>query len=88
MTRLQGEIARQRTFAIISHPGAGAATLSKKLLRFGGAIQISGAEMARGKERRNHSGWMKVEAERGIVVASSVTNVASWLPVAQPSTLR
>ncbi len=88
MTRLQGEIARQRTFAIISHPGAGEATLSKKLLRFGGAIQLSGAEKARGKARRGRSDWMKAEAERGISVASSVTNVASWLPVAQLSTLR
>jgi len=88
MTRPQGEIARRRTFAIISNPGAGKTTLSEKLLLLGSAIQLSGAEMARGKERRNHSGRMKVEAERGIVVASSVTNVASWLPVAQPSTLR
>jgi len=72
MTRLQGEIARRRTFAIISHPDAGKTTLTEKLLLFGGAIQLSGAVKARGKARRTRSDWMKVEAERGISVASSV----------------
>ncbi|NKB48887.1 MAG: peptide chain release factor 3 [Alphaproteobacteria bacterium] len=72
MTRLQGEIARRRTFAIISHPDAGKTTLTEKLLLFGGAIQMSGAVKARGKVRRSRSDWMKVEAERGISVASSV----------------
>jgi len=72
MTRLQGEIARRRTFAIISHPDAGKTTLTEKLLLFGGAIQLSGAVKARGKARRARSDWMKVETERGISVASSV----------------
>ena len=72
MTKLQGEIARRRTFAIISHPDAGKTTLTEKLLLFGGAIQLSGAVKARGKARRSRSDWMKVEAERGISVASSV----------------
>jgi peptide chain release factor 3 len=72
MTRLQGEIARRRTFAIISHPDAGKTTLTEKLLLFGGAIQLSGAVKARGKARRARSDWMKVEAERGISVSSSV----------------
>ncbi len=72
MNRLQGEIARRRTFAIISHPDAGKTTLTEKLLLFGGAIQLSGAVKARGQARRARSDWMKVEAERGISVASSV----------------
>ncbi len=72
MTRLQDEIARRRTFAIISHPDAGKTTLTEKLLLFGGAIQLSGTVKARGKARRSRSDWMKVEAERGISVASSV----------------
>jgi len=72
MTRLQREVARRRTFAIISHPDAGKTTLTEKLLLFGGAIQLSGAVKARGKARRAHSDWMKVEAERGISVATSV----------------
>ncbi len=41
------EIARRRTFAIISHPDAGKTTLTEKLLLFGGAIQLAGASGAR-----------------------------------------
>ncbi|MGB0671746.1 MAG: peptide chain release factor 3 [Rhodospirillales bacterium] len=69
---LPPEIARRRTFAIISHPDAGKTTLTEKLLLFGGAIQLAGAVKARGEARRAHSDWMKVERERGISVASSV----------------
>ena len=36
------EVARRRTFAIISHPDAGKTTLTEKLLYFGGAIQLAG----------------------------------------------
>jgi peptide chain release factor 3 len=67
-----GAIAARRTFAIISHPDAGKTTLTEKLLLFGGAIQTAGAVKARGEARRARSDWMKVEAERGISVASSV----------------
>jgi peptide chain release factor 3 len=42
MTTLPDEIARRRTFAIISHPDAGKTTLTEKLLLFGGAIQLAG----------------------------------------------
>ncbi|MDX2222721.1 MAG: peptide chain release factor 3 [Rhodospirillaceae bacterium] len=66
------EVARRRTFAIISHPDAGKTTLTEKLLLFGGAIQLAGAVKARGERRRARSDWMKVEQERGISVASSV----------------
>ena len=34
---LSAEVARRRTFAIISHPDAGKTTLTEKLLLFGGA---------------------------------------------------
>ena len=37
------EVARRRTFGIISHPDAGKTTLTEKLLLFGGAIQEAGA---------------------------------------------
>ena len=40
---LNEEIARRRTFAIISHPDAGKTTLTEKLLLFGGAIHVAGA---------------------------------------------
>ncbi|MEC7490443.1 MAG: GTP-binding protein, partial [Pseudomonadota bacterium] len=72
MSAFSGKIAARRTFAIISHPDAGKTTLTEKLLLFGGAIQTAGAVKARGEARRAHSDWMKVEAERGISVASSV----------------
>jgi hypothetical protein len=66
------EIARRRTFAIISHPDAGETTLTEKLLLFGGAIQLAGEVKARGERRRVRSDWMAVERERGISVSSAV----------------
>ena len=72
MGTLTDEVARRRTFAIISHPDAGKTTLTEKLLLFGGAIQLAGAVKAKGERRRARSDWMKVEKERGISVASSV----------------
>ena len=39
---IEQEVARRRTFAIISHPDAGKTTLTEKLLLFSGAIQIAG----------------------------------------------
>ncbi|MCC6217388.1 MAG: peptide chain release factor 3 [Polyangiaceae bacterium] len=68
---LARQIARRRTFAIISHPDAGKTTLTEKLLLFGGAIQLAGAVKARGEQRRARSDWMKVERERGISVTVS-----------------
>ena len=43
MADLRQEIARRRTFAIISHPDAGKTTLTEKLLLYGGAIQQAGS---------------------------------------------
>jgi len=71
MSDLQAQIARRRTFAIISHPDAGKTTLTEKLLLLGGAIQAAGAVKARGDARRARSDWMKVEQERGISVSAS-----------------
>jgi peptide chain release factor 3 len=68
----QREIARRRTFAIISHPDAGKTTLTEKLLLFGGAIQLAGHVRARGERRRTRSDWMAIEQARGISVTSSV----------------
>jgi peptide chain release factor 3 len=72
MSTLTDEIARRRTFAIISHPDAGKTTLTEKLLLFGGAIQLAGEVKARGDRRRVRSDWMAVERERGISVSSAV----------------
>ncbi len=67
-----GEIARRRTFAIISHPDAGKTTLTEHLLRAGGAIQLAGNVRAKGERRRTRSDWMGIERDRGISVVTSV----------------
>jgi len=69
---LQQEIAKRRTFGIISHPDAGKTTLTEKLLLFGGAIQLAGTVKARKSDRHATSDWMNIEKERGISVSSSV----------------
>src|SRR5260221_10735129 len=66
------DVARRRTFAIISHPDAGKTTLTEKLLLFGGAIQLAGTVKARKSSRHATSDWMEVEKQRGISVTSSV----------------
>ena len=72
MTDLAAEIARRRTFAIISHPDAGKTTLTEKLLLFGGAIQMAGTVKGRKAARHATSDWMRLEQQRGISVTSSV----------------
>ena len=69
---IASEVARRRTFAIISHPDAGKTTLTEKLLLFAGAIQIAGSVKARKASRFANSDWMEIEKQRGISVASSV----------------
>src|SRR3989337_710716 len=71
MTRHE-EIARRRTFAIISHPDAGKTTLTEKLLLYGGAVQLAGSVSARKTQRHAASDWMDIERERGISIASTV----------------
>ena len=65
------EIARRRTFAIISHPDAGKTTLTEKFLLFGGAIQMAGQVRAKGEARRTRSDFMQMEKDRGISVSAS-----------------
>ena len=66
------EIARRRTFAIISHPDAGKTTLTEKLLLFGGAIHVAGAVKSNKIKKTATSDWMEIEKQRGISVATSV----------------
>jgi peptide chain release factor 3 len=70
--QLAMEVARRRTFAIISHPDAGKTTLTEKLLLFGGAINLAGQVRAKGERRSTRSDWMKIERDRGISVVTSV----------------
>ena len=69
---LHEEIARRRTFAIISHPDAGKTTLTEKFLLYGGAIQSAGTVKGKAGDRHAVSDWMELEKQRGISVSSSV----------------
>lgn len=69
---LQSEIARRRTFAIISHPDAGKTTLTEKFLLYSGQVQLAGAVTARRKQRATVSDWMELERQRGISITSTV----------------
>ena len=69
---LAGEVARRRTFAIISHPDAGKTTLTEKLLLYGGAVQLAGSVTARQHQRQTQSDWMDIEKERGISISSTM----------------
>jgi peptide chain release factor 3 len=69
---LELEIAKRRTFGIISHPDAGKTTLTEKLLLFGGAIQKAGAVKSSKIKDHARSDWMEIEKQRGISVATSV----------------
>lgn len=69
---LKQEIAKRKTFGIISHPDAGKTTLTEKLLLFGGAIQTAGAVKSNKIEKTATSDFMEIEKQRGISVATSV----------------
>ncbi|HEX2253350.1 MAG TPA: peptide chain release factor 3 [Thermoanaerobaculia bacterium] len=71
-TALAREIARRRTFAIISHPDAGKTTLTEKLLLYSGAIELAGAVKRKAQQRHASSDWLEMEQARGISVTSSV----------------
>lgn len=73
--RLREEVARRRTFAIISHPDAGKTTLTEKLLLYSGLIQTAGLVKNR-KGKLATSDWMGMEQERGISITSSAMQFA------------
>lgn len=68
---LREQIAKRRTFAIISHPDAGKTTLTEKLLLYSGMLHTAG--MVRGRKGRKAatSDWMAMEQERGISITAS-----------------
>ena len=74
---LDREIAKRRTFAIISHPDAGKTTLTEKLLLYGGAIHLAGSIKSRKTQRHAVSDWMEIEKQRGISVTSSVLQLTA-----------
>jgi peptide chain release factor 3 len=70
--RMNEEIEKRRTFAIISHPDAGKTTLTEKFLLYGGALQLAGSVTARKRQRETASDWMELEKQRGISVSSTL----------------
>ena len=74
--QLQTEIAKRRTFAIISHPDAGKTTLTEKLLLYGGAIHLAGIGQGAKRARAVTSDWMELERQRGISITTSVLQFA------------
>jgi peptide chain release factor 3 len=71
-TRLESEVHRRRTFAIISHPDAGKTTITEKILYFGGAIREAGEVKGKSGTKAATSDWMSMERERGVSITSSV----------------
>lgn len=69
---LKQQVARRRTFAIISHPDAGKTTLTEKLLLYGGAIHLAGSVRAKKNQKSTTSDWMEIEKQRGISISASV----------------
>ncbi|MGE0228146.1 MAG: peptide chain release factor 3 [Dehalococcoidia bacterium] len=72
MSSFAHEVARRRTFAIISHPDAGKTTLTEKFLLYAGAVDAAGSVRARKNSQFATSDWMALERERGISVTSTV----------------
>ena len=70
-SEIRREVARRRTFAIISHPDAGKTTLTEKLLLYAGAIELAGAVRGRANRRHATSDWMELEQQRGISITSA-----------------
>jgi peptide chain release factor 3 len=68
----QAEVARRRTFAIISHPDAGKTTITEKILWEGGVIREAGEVKGKAGKKKATSDWMTLEQERGVSITSSV----------------
>ena len=64
---LTREVARRRTFAIISHPDAGKTTLTEKLLLYAGAVHLAGAVHARANQRASKSDWSVASCRSAII---------------------
>lgn len=85
---LAAEVAKRRTFAIISHPDAGKTTITEKVLLFGQAIQTAGTVKGRGSNQHAKSDWMEMEKQRGISITTSVMQFPyhdyAWLTCSIP----
>ncbi|RDI52766.1 peptide chain release factor 3 [Nocardia mexicana] len=68
---LAEEVARRRTFAVISHPDAGKSTLTEALALHAKKIAEAGAIHGKSGRRSTVSDWMEMEKARGISVSST-----------------
>lgn len=66
------EVARRRTFAIISHPDAGKTTITEQILWHGGVIREAGQVKGKSGAKKAVSDWMTLEQQRGVSITSSV----------------
>ncbi|MFB7722370.1 MULTISPECIES: peptide chain release factor 3 [unclassified Nocardia] len=69
--RLADEVARRRTFAVISHPDAGKSTLTEALALHAKVISEAGAIHGKAGRKSTVSDWMEMEKARGISVSST-----------------
>ncbi|MBU3067459.1 peptide chain release factor 3 [Nocardia sp. NEAU-G5] len=69
--RLAQEVARRRTFAVISHPDAGKSTLTEALALHAKVISEAGAIHGKAGRKSTVSDWMEMEKARGISVSST-----------------
>ncbi|GAA1456028.1 peptide chain release factor 3 [Williamsia maris] len=65
------EVARRRTFAIISHPDAGKSTMTEALALHARMISEAGAIHGKAGRKSTVSDWMEMEKARGISVSST-----------------
>ncbi len=68
---IAGEVARRRTFAIISHPDAGKSTMTEALALHARVINEAGAIHGKAGRKSTVSDWMEMEKARGISVSST-----------------
>ncbi|MFE1592574.1 peptide chain release factor 3 [Nocardia sp. NPDC058705] len=68
---LPAEVARRRTFAVISHPDAGKSTLTEALALHARMISEAGAIHGKAGRKSTVSDWMEMEKARGISVSST-----------------
>jgi len=73
---VRAEVARRRTFAVISHPDAGKSTLTEALALHAKVISEAGAIHGKAGRRATVSDWMEMEKARGISVSSTALQFA------------
>ena len=68
---LPPEIARRRTFAIISHPDAGKTTLTEKFLLFGGGVGLRASQRGGEPDDSENAGCRRKHPHQPIIGPNS-----------------